>query len=183
MKLYFVTVSKFKSCEVREYFRGSGINLEIIDYQIQEILHKDLEVIVEDKLTKAFIEFRVPCAVEHGGLFIDALNGLPGGLSKVVWDSIGDRLCGFMQPGDSRAATAKSVIGYCDGQKRHLFVGETRGVITDCGRGGYEFQWDPIFIPDGSARTNAEMGFPEKAKYSQAAKGWAKLIKFLKNKH
>lgn len=180
MKLYFVTISEFKGIEVQTYFKDSGIDLEIVNYAIQEILHKDLNVIVLDKITKAFIELGVPCAVEHGGLFIDALNGLPGGLSKVVWDNIGDKLCGFIQKGDSRAATAKSIIGYCDGMKRHLFVGETRGVIAKSGCGEYRFQWDPIFKPNGSNRTYAEMGFPEKAKYSQASKGWAELIKFLK---
>ncbi len=180
MKLYFVTISEYKSKEVPAYLLDSGIDLEIIKYKVQEILHKDLEIIVMDKVTKAFVELGVPCVVEHGGLFIDALNGLPGGLSKVVWDNIGDKLCNFIKNGDSREATAKSVIGYCDGKRRHLFIGETRGIIADRGRGEYRFQWDPIFIPEGSDRTNAEMGFPEKGKYSQAAKGWGKLVQFLK---
>lgn len=38
------------------------------------------------------------------------------------------------------------------------------------------FQWDPIFIPEGQNKTYAEMGFPEKGKYSQAAKAWQKLV-------
>jgi XTP/dITP diphosphohydrolase len=81
--------------------------------------------------------------------------------------------------GVSQGATAKSVIGYCDGKKVYLFTGETRGSISQSGRGDYKFQWDPIFIPDGSNQTYAEMGFPKKKAYSQAAKAWNELIQAL----
>jgi inosine/xanthosine triphosphate pyrophosphatase family protein len=47
-------------------------------------------------------------------------------------------------------------------------------------RGDYKFQWDPIFIPGGQDKTYAELGFPDKGKYSQAAEAWRQLLKHLK---
>lgn len=175
MKLYFVTVNKFKAQEVRSYLKDSRVEVETIGFQIQEILHLELEQIVRDKLLKAYAHLGSPCAVEHGGLLIDALNRLPGGLSKPMWDAVEGQICNFIQRGESRAATAKSVVGYCDGKKVHLFSGETRGIISKVARGAYKFQWDPIFIPNGSTKTYAELGFPRKADYSQAKKAWTLL--------
>lgn len=180
MKIYFVTVNDFKAKEVPHFLRGTGADLHVVRRPIQEILNSDLSVIVKDKALKAYQEFGRPCVVEHGGLMIDALNGLPGGLSKVVWDRVGDKICNFLDPADSRAATAQSAIGYCDGQRIHVFIGETRGTIAEQSRGDYKFQWDPIFIPAGQDKTYAELGFPEKCKYSQAADAWRQLLKQLK---
>jgi len=176
MKLHFVTMNLFKATEVQEYLAASTIDLQIVDYPIQEILNKDVEIIVRDKVLKAYKHLLRPCVVEHGAVLIQALGGLPGGLSKVVWDSVGDKLCSFLAPGDSRVAIAQSIVGYCDGQVVRLYKGETEGTIADCGKGSYAFQWDPIFIPNGTTKTYAELGFPEKAKYSQAAKAWNEFV-------
>jgi XTP/dITP diphosphohydrolase len=179
MKLYFVTMNDYKAKEVAEYLENAPVDLQVFKYPIQEILNINLELIARDKALKAYARLGRPCVVEHGGLLIEALQGLPGGLSKVVWDSVADRVCGFLDASDSRAAIAQTVIGYCDGQRVHLYKGETKGTISECSRGDYTFQWDPIFIPDGDTRTYAEMGFPEKGKYSQAAKAWRDFATYL----
>jgi hypothetical protein len=54
MKIYFVTMNDFKATEVREYLKGSSLELQIVPYRIQEILNLDLEVIVKDKVLKAY---------------------------------------------------------------------------------------------------------------------------------
>lgn len=176
MRLYFVTTNDYKIKEVQGYLAGAALELQPVAYQIQEILNLDLEVVVRDKVLKAYAHIGHPCVVEHGGLLIRALGNLPGGLSKVVWDTVGDKICSFLGPADSRDAIAQSVIGYCDGQRIQLFKGETRGTIANAALGSYAFQWDPVFIPDGETKTYAEFGFPEKAKYSQAAKAWRLLV-------
>ncbi len=181
MNLYFNTVNSFKAAEVKVFLEGSGLDLRIVGQAIQEILHIDLHVIVKDKALKAYEKVGVPCAVEHGGLQIRDLKMFPGGLSKVVWDTVGEKLVGFLSASDSREAVAKSVIGYCDGRRVHLFDGETKGMIAPSAKGDYRYQWDPIFIPEGDTRTYGEMGFPEKRKYSQAAKAWTKLVEHLKS--
>lgn len=180
MKLYFVTNNDFKAREAKTYLREYGILLHRVPIRIQEILHLDLNMIVRDKCLKAYRELGVPCAVEHGGLYIKALNGLPGGLSKVFWDNLEGKICDLIPPNTNREAVAKVVVGYCDGKRIELFEGKTLGKVADHARGGYKFQWDPIFIPGGQTQTFAEMGFPAKRSFSQAAKAWAKLAKKIK---
>jgi XTP/dITP diphosphohydrolase len=179
-KIYFITTNGFKKEEALSAFRGSGIPIDVVQLEIQEIMHLDLGVIVKDKLLKAYKEFGLPCAVEHGALHIDSLNRLPGGISKVVWDTIQGKICNLILPSEERGATAKSLVGYCDGKKMYFFEGETRGTISDKARGDRAFQWDPIFIPEGCEKTYSELGFPGKEEYSQATKAWQKLINFLK---
>ncbi len=178
-KIYFVTTNEYKKEEVVNAFKGANIELEVVSLQISELMDLDLEVIVKDKLLKAYKKFGLPCAVEHGAIHIDALNRLPGGISKVVWDSVGDKICKFIQPGESRNAIARSLVGYCDGKKMYFFSGETKGTIAEKSRGDRKFQWDPIFIPEGSTSTYAELGLPEKGKFSQATKAWKELINFI----
>lgn len=179
-KLYFVSVNQYKAEEAKFCLQNTGVDLIVVDrIKIQEIMDIDLNIIIKDKVLKAYRELRSPCVVEHGGLHIEALNGLPGGLSKVIWDRVGDDICRWV-PKDGRIALAKSIIGYCDGRKCYFFEGETCGTIAEHKRGKREFQWDPIFIPNGDTKTYGELGFPEKMKYSQAAKAWKQLAKHLK---
>ena len=175
MKLYFVTTNDYKVGEVQRYLRGTGLDLQPVPFPIQEILNLDLEVVVRDKVLKAYSYLGHPCVVEHGALLIKALGTFPGGLSKVVWDTVGEKICTFLSSSDSRRAVAQSVIGYCDGKRVYLFKGETEGHLAESARGSYMFQWDPVFIPDGTTQTYAELGFPNKEKFSQAAKAWKLL--------
>jgi XTP/dITP diphosphohydrolase len=72
------------------------------------------------------------------------------------------------------------VIAYHDGMAAHLFVGETWGEISPEPRGDRGFGYDPIFIPDGHARTFAEMGTERKNALSHRGKSLNKLINYFK---
>ena len=182
MNIYFVTRNRFKIAEVLDYFKSDGLeekhNIElcVIENSIQEILHEDIRIIVKAKALEAYRHLAVPCVVEHGGIFMKALPGLPGGIGQIVWDAVGDRLCGFLNEKDSREATARSIIGYCDGKRIRLYEGETRGAITPSSRGDYKFNWDPIFTPEDSNLTYGEMGPQEKRKTSPTVKAWIKFL-------
>ena len=145
MKLYYVTTNKFKIDEAMDYFRNNevasrfGIEICIIEHNVQEILDADIHKIVERKVIDAFAHVGRPCVVEHGGLFFDALPKLPGALGKIIWDAVGERMCQFLAQGDSRQATARSCIGYCDGKTVKTYHGETRGRIAERARGDYVF--------------------------------------------
>ncbi len=184
MKLYFVSQNTYKQDEARAWFAGSGlmdVSLEIVPWGVQELMSFSLEEIARHKVLQAFQSLSgLPCVIEHGGLFVDALKGLPSGLSRVVWDQVGDQLCTWIPPSGSRSAVARSVVAYCDGRKVHLFQGETPGEIAPNARGTYAFQWDPIFIPQGERQTYAEMGLPAKTAHSQGHKAWKLLYAHLK---
>lgn len=184
MNIYFVTASKFKAAEVRNYLQhlrsksviSHNLSVSIVNQALQEILHPNIEMIVRSKALEAYQVLSVPCAVEHGGLFMDELPNLPGGVGQIIWDSVGERICTFLREGDSRAATARSIIGYCDGRRVRLYSGETRGTVANRARGNYKFHWDPIFIPEKCKKTYGEMGLVKKRATSPAFKAWVKFL-------
>lgn len=182
MNIYYVTRSPFKpkeaeDCQIALQGQYSAeISIQIVENELQEILHADIDRIVRAKTLEAYRQLALPCIVEHSGLFMDALPGLPGGLGQLIWKAVGDRMCEFLRPGDPRVATARSIIGYCDGQRIRLYHGETCGRVADRARGDYKFNWDPIFIPDGSDQTYGEMGLEKKRATSPAFKAWKAFL-------
>jgi XTP/dITP diphosphohydrolase len=58
-------------------------------------------------------------------------------------------------------------------------VGETRGRIAEEPRGSRGFGYDPIFIPEGSSLTYAEMGEEVKNRISHRAKAFTALATWL----
>ncbi len=178
-EINFVTSNPNKAKEVREYLKPYNVKLNIVKESIQEILSMDVEKIVRDEALQAYKKLERPCVVEHGIIAISALNGFPGGLSKLVWNTLDKRLCSFIDSKNKREARAISAIAYCDGKTIHTVLGETKGKIALTPKGKKHYYWDPIFIPDGSKKTYGEMTPTEKRKYSQAGKAWAGFIKKL----
>jgi XTP/dITP diphosphohydrolase len=137
---------------------------------------------VKKKALEAYRICLQSCVVEHGGLFLDAWKtsqekpGLLGGIGQVVWDSVGQLMCGFLRKQDTRAASAQSVVGYCDGRRIHVYSGTTRGELTCEERGAAGLRWDPIFKPAGSDLTYGEMTSEQKRETSPEEKAWEQFF-------
>ena len=157
-KVVYVTSSEFKveenrifrdNCELDGVPVRNIFEFEIRKAQILETLEVDLRVMVQSEVTNAYSQIKVPCIVEHAGLiFEDYINdSYPGGLTKPMWNTLG---VNFLDETHSqnRRALARSVIAYCDGKSVQTFVGETWGTLADTPRGGRQFYWDTIFMPD-----------------------------------
>ncbi len=176
MDIYFISSNKYKIEEVTKFFNGSLINIIPYKEDIKELQSDDIDEIVFDKLIKAFKIVRRPLFVEHTGLYINELNGFPGGLTQVFWDSIlADKFCFYFK---NYSVTAKTVIVYCDGKSTKKFEGEINGKIVESPRGDRSFQWDCVFEPVGSNNTFAEMD-DDKCKISMRTKALEKLKKHL----
>ena len=79
-----------------------------------------------------------------------------------------------------RSARFRTVIALIlDGQE-YLFEGVCPGHIIDFPRGSGGFGYDPVFIPDGSDQTFAEMSLEGKNVFSHRRKAMDQLIQFLK---
>jgi XTP/dITP diphosphohydrolase len=63
--------------------------------------------------------------------------------------------------------------------KEYFFEGICPGKITSQRKGNNGFGYDPVFIPDGSGKTFAEMDMTEKNEFSHRKKAMEKLINFL----
>jgi XTP/dITP diphosphohydrolase len=155
----FVSSNRHKIAEAQTIL-GGRISVIKSDLKIEELQTNDTHRLVRDKVLKAYDEIGRPLFVEHTGLYLEHLGGLPGGLTQIFWDTLeADRfaeLFGKIAP--NKKATARTAIAYCDGRKIYEFQGEISGVITPEPRGPRDFQWDCVFQPDQHSETFAEMG-------------------------
>lgn len=151
--------NEHKIAEVQRILAPVGVDIVSVSRKIEELQTEDVESLVRDKLTKAFQEIGRPLFVEHTGLYLSGLNGLPAGLTQIFWDRLqADRFADLVAGlGDSKV-TAKTILGYCDGREIHIFEGSIDGTVPRKPAGPTHFQWDCVFIPNGSTQTFAEMG-------------------------
>lgn len=167
---------------------GSLIEFRISGIPTDEPLEIDLVTMVHHKVKSAYRTLLAPCIVEHAGLILDRHidAGFPGGLTQPMWDSlsVNDFLARTGAVGER--ATARSVVGYCDGMRVTTFVGETTGVLASEARGSRSFYWDVIFCPDGGdGKTYAELadagadGLKQKLLLSQSTKALTKFASYL----
>lgn len=125
---------------------------------------------------------------EDSGLEIDALGGKPGPLSaryggattphpkkcKMILDELKNvRMY-------DRTARFRANIALVDGKEVKIFEGILEGWIGFEYKGTEGFGYDPIFIPQGFSRTNAELGLVIKNQISHRGKAIRKLANYLK---
>jgi XTP/dITP diphosphohydrolase len=74
-------------------------------------------------------------------------------------------------------ASARCFLLYKDGDREVVAEGRTEGTLVLPGRGRHGFGWDPVFLPDGSSRTFAELtGAAEKDAVSHRGKAWREMV-------
>lgn len=158
MKLLFVSKNRFKHAEAIRFLSTLDIDVEANHLEIHELQTVDTESLVKDKATRAFSALGRPLFVEHTGLYLDALNGFPGGLTQIFWDTLEKDRFAELFASETHAVRAVTYIGYVDGWRVHLFRGEITGRIVSPPRIDHGFQWDCVFQPDGYDQTFSELG-------------------------
>lgn len=125
---------------------------------------------------------------DDSGLEVAALNAAPGVYSARYAGEHGnataniEKLLRELQNERIRAARFVTVIALKLPDGVHYFEGEIRGTITTETRGQEGFGYDPIFIPEGSTRTFAEMSKEEKNAISHRGRAVRKLLDFLEQR-
>ena len=164
--------------KLREFEQILGFRIENAALDLDEIQTVEVEDVVEHKAKQAFERIKKPVLCEDTGLYFDEWNGLPGALMKWFGRTIGyENLCSLLR--ENRKARAKTVIGYFDGKNYESFKGEVAGTISLFPKGTGNFGWDPIFIPEGSDRTFAQMTTEEKNEISMRRIALEELKRFL----
>ena len=131
--------------------------------------------------------FRQDCFADDTGLEVEALDGAPGVYSARFAGPEGradanmSKLLRLMEGKDSRKAKFRTVIALILEGNSYLFEGVVHGKILEEPRGDGGFGYDPIFQPDGSELSFAEMTLEEKNKMSHRARAIEKLCAFLEN--
>ena len=172
----FITGNINKFAEVKAVLA----DLERLDIDLPEIQSLDPQEIVEFKLKTALEHVSGDIIIEDTSLYIEGLHGLPGPLIKWFMKAMGREglAKNVLATGNDRAE-AKTIIGYADSDgKTSYFEGVVAGRIV-MPQGETTFGWDPIFIPDDSEMTFAEMGIEEKNKISMRREAAQKLKYFL----
>ncbi len=186
--LIFATNNQHKVEEIRSILgdtfniitlREAGINIDIPEP------HDTLEANASEKSSVIYAMTGKDCFSEDTGLEVAALNGEPGVKSaryagdERSFDSNIEKLLQNLKGRADRDARFRTVISLILDGKEYLFEGICNGRIIQERKGTGGFGYDPVFIPEGSDRTFAEMNMVEKNQYSHRKKAIEKLIFFL----
>ncbi|MEY4053469.1 MAG: hypothetical protein RJA92_621 [Bacteroidota bacterium] len=188
MKLIFATNNKNKVEEIKhltnQKFQIFTLQEVGIDIDIPEP-HNTLEANATEKSTTIYKLTNEAVFSEDTGLEVAALGGAPGvksaryaGEGRNMQDNI-DKLLHELKDKTSRAAQFRTVASLIIDGKEYLFEGICKGHITTTQDGTNGFGYDPVFIPEGSNITFANMDITEKNKFSHRKKAVQKLIDFL----
>lgn len=178
--------------KVREIRSALDSNIQIItlkeagiDIEIEEPFNT-LEENAHEKAKVISTLSGKDCFSEDTGLFVNALNGEPGvksarysGENATSKKNIKKLLQALSS--DDRDAYFKTIICYLKNSKAFYFEGICKGKIIKTELGSDGFGYDPIFIPDGSEKTFAQMTIEEKSIFSHRKKALDKFITFLKS--
>ena len=190
-KLIFATNNQHK---VEEIQAAIGNLVEVtslkqagIDIDIPEP-YDTLEENASEKSHTIYRLTHTNCFSEDTGLETAALNGEPGvhsaryaGEDRAFEKNIGkllDKLSGHA----NRKARFRTIISLILDGKEYFFEGICEGEILTAQRGVKGFGYDPVFMPEGSDRSFAEMTMDEKNKYSHRKKAADKLVAFLQQR-
>lgn len=188
MKLIFATNNQHKVDEIRHVIDSSFSLLTLkeagIDIDIPEP-YDTLEANATEKSRTIYRMTNTNCFSEDTGLEVAALNGEPGvksaryaGEDKSFEKNI-DKLLNKLKDKEDTQARFRTVISLIlDGEER-LFEGICTGKIIRQRKGEQGFGYDPVFVPDGSDKTFAEMELAEKSRFSHRKKATEKLVTFL----
>jgi XTP/dITP diphosphohydrolase len=188
--LIFATNNQNKVDEIRKVLgnifevitlKEAGINIDIPEP------HSTLEENAAEKSNTIYSLTGKDCFSEDTGLEVETLNREPGvksaryaGDKRSDADNI-EKLLSNLVNKTNRRAQFRTVISLIVKGEEHQFEGICIGTIIDKQRGVKGFGYDPVFVPDGSKKTFAEMSMEEKNKYSHRKKATQKLIDFLHN--
>ena len=140
------------------------------------------------KARDAFRATGMAAVADDSGLEVDALNGMPGVLSArwSGWHGADLANTGLLLaqmtdvPDDRRGAAFVSACALVHGARETVVRGRWPGRIAREPHGDSGFGYDPVFIPEGSARTAAELTPEEKDAASHRGRALALLLPALR---
>ena len=190
MKLIFASNNQHKIEELKAF---SGKEIEIVslkDANIDIDIPEPHDTLEENASEKSWTIYKLTgndCFSEDTGLEIESLNGEPGvksaryaGEARSFKENI-EKVLNKLVNEANRRARFRAVISLIIDGKETQFEGICNGKIIDTPMGTEGFGYDPIFIPEGSNKSFAEMSIEEKNRFNHRTKAAAKLVAFLQN--
>ncbi|MCD8506961.1 non-canonical purine NTP pyrophosphatase [Candidatus Woesebacteria bacterium] len=170
----FVTGNAGKYAEAKKHIP----ELHQLDIDLEEIQSLKPEDVVKHKLLQAAQHCEGMIVVDDTSLSFDALGGLPGPFIKWFLKSLGTERVAHLAAENPRA-TATCTLGLFqeNGEIKYFTVSVPGTIVAPRGESG--FGWDPIFVPEGSEKTFAEMTEAEKDRYKMRPKAFRQLQAYL----
>jgi inosine triphosphate pyrophosphatase len=178
MTLWFITGNKDKLREVQVLIP----HVQSIDLDLPEIQEIDPHKVIAAKLVEARKHQSGAFLVEDTSLSLDGMGSLPGPLTKWFLRAIGVEGVYALSKTFGARATARTIIGYADENNAMLFFEGTLHGLVVPPRGTDGFGWDPIFQPDSSFKTFAQMTLEEKSACSMRKQAIEKVRQYLEQR-
>ena len=191
MKIVFATHNAHKVSEVQAVLGSEYQLVTATEAGITEEIPETQPTIEGNALQKARYVYEhtgLNCFADDTGLEVEALNGAPGVYSAryagehVSYADNNVLLLKNLAGCENRKARFRTVIALIVDGKEYLFEGRVDGTIATEPHGEGGFGYDPLFVPEGSQLTFAEMSSEAKNKISHRGRAVAKLVAFLHGK-
>lgn len=188
MELIFSTQNQNKAKEIQKLVPQGIIVKTLKDINCSDDIPETSNTLDGNASLKANYvhnKFHVNCFADDTGLEIEALNMEPGVYSARYAgpersdDKNMDLVLSKLEGNDNRKAQFRTAVSLIIDGKEHLFEGIVTGEIRKEKTGSEGFGYDPIFEPENSGKTFAEMSTEEKNKVSHRARAFSKMIDFL----
>ena len=186
--IIFATNNEHKIKEIQSLVGNDFTIITLKEAGIDIDIPEPHETLQENAYEKAITIEKITnqnCFSEDTGLEIEALNGEPGVQSaryaggdrnfQANIDKVLEKLNGIT----NRKAQFRTVICLLWNKEVFYFEGICKGTIAETMHGAEGFGYDPIFIPEGSNKSFAEMTMEEKNIYSHRQKAVTQLFRFL----
>ena len=198
MELIFATNNLHKLKEIRSLVEKNIRILSLKEAGISSDIPEEFETLEENALQKAqfiYDKTGMNCFADDTGLEVFALNGEPG-VYSARYSRMGEiqfpemdivegniyKLLLKLKNTTQREARFRTVISLIMNKEQYLFEGIANGSILTEKRGKDGFGYDPVFLPDNSTLSFAEMSLSEKNEISHRGKAIEKLVHFLLTK-
>jgi XTP/dITP diphosphohydrolase len=188
MKLIFASNNSHKAEELKSFVGNRFQILSLREAGINITLEEPFDTLEENATAKSmaiYTQTGENCFSEDTGLEVEALHGEPGvksaryaGANASFKENI-EKLLNQLGNHPNRKARFRTVISLILDGKEFQFEGICDGKIIYEARGTQGFGYDPVFIPEGSDKTFAEMTILEKNNFNHRAKAAARLVAFL----
>jgi XTP/dITP diphosphohydrolase len=189
-KLVFSTNNEHKLDEVRAIVSDKFQIVSLKQINCTDDIPETAATLEGNALLKAqyvHANFGFDCFADDTGLEVEALNGAPGVFSARYAGEGHDfaanmqKLLLNMETHENRKAQFRTVICLIINEKTYFFEGAIKGTIARKAQGKGGFGYDPVFIPQGYAKSFAELGNDEKNEISHRALATKKMSNFLDN--
>lgn len=189
MKLVIATNNTHKLSEISTILGEKVELLSMADIGCHDDIPETADTLEGNALQKAryiYERYGVDVFADDTGLEVKVLNGRPGVFTaRYAYPDRHDteanttKLLAEMEGAADRSARFRTVIALILGGKEYVFEGIVNGTITTERRGTDGFGYDPVFSPEDTGKTFAELGVEQKNRMSHRARAVQKLCDFI----